>query len=68
MGLWGVTVLGLLVGYRPPKRHTKYDHLSITQKIGKLDLPGMFLVRGVPSTRPPRSTLTSSSQLALRSS
>lgn len=47
MGLWGATALGLLVGYRPPKRHTTYDHLSILQKVRKLDLPGMFLVRGL---------------------
>lgn len=44
MALWGVTVLGLIFGYRPPKRHTGLDHLSFWQKIGRLDLPGMGLV------------------------
>ncbi|BEI84606.1 hypothetical protein CcaverHIS002_0500070 [Cutaneotrichosporon cavernicola] len=44
MGIWGATALGLVLGYRPPKRHTKYDHLSLFAKIGKLDLPGMLLL------------------------
>ncbi len=50
MGIWGATALGLLFGYRPPKRHTKYDHLSLYAKIGKLDLPGMLLVCSCAST------------------
>jgi hypothetical protein len=44
MGLWGLTAFGILVGYRPPKRHTRLDHLSLWQKIGCLDLPGFFLL------------------------
>ena len=44
MALWGVSALGILVGYRPPKRHTRFDHLSILQKIGKLDLVGCGLL------------------------
>ncbi|KAF2162595.1 hypothetical protein M409DRAFT_58019 [Zasmidium cellare ATCC 36951] len=42
--LWGLTALGLLFGYRPPKRHTRYDHLSLWQKIGQLDLIGFSLL------------------------
>lgn len=44
MGLWGAAVVGILLGYSPPKRHTQFDHLSFWQKIGKLDLPGMSLL------------------------
>ena|SRR5947209_5094576 len=43
MGLWGASGLGILVGYRPPKRHTRLDHLGFWQKIGHLDLPGFAL-------------------------
>lgn len=42
--LWGLTALGLLFGYRPPKRHTRYDHLSLWQKIYQLDLVGFSLL------------------------
>jgi hypothetical protein len=44
MALWGATAVGLIIGYRPPKRHTRLDHLSFWQKIGKLDLPGCGLL------------------------
>jgi hypothetical protein len=44
MSLWGVTVIGVIIGYRPPKRHTKLDSLTLVQKLGRLDLPGMGLV------------------------
>lgn len=44
MALWGVTAVGLFIGYRPPKRHTRLDHLSFWQKIGRLDLPGTGLL------------------------
>jgi hypothetical protein len=44
MGLWGATAIGILVGYRPPKRHTRLDHLSFWQKLGQLDLPGCGLL------------------------
>jgi hypothetical protein len=44
MGLWVATAIGILVGYRPPKRHTRLDHLSIWQKLGHLDLPGFGLL------------------------
>ncbi|KAK1054192.1 hypothetical protein LTR74_016011 [Friedmanniomyces endolithicus] len=43
MALWGLTAFGIFVGYRPPKRHTAYDHLSLAQKIRALDLPGVSL-------------------------
>jgi hypothetical protein len=44
MALWGVTAIGLFIGYRPPKRHTRFDHLSFLQKINRLDLPGFGLL------------------------
>jgi hypothetical protein len=44
MGLWGATAVGILLGYRPPKRHTRLDHLSVWQKLGHLDLPGFGLL------------------------
>lgn len=43
MALWGVTAACILIGYKPPKRHTRYDHLSLAQKIKALDLPGVSL-------------------------
>ncbi|KIX07467.1 uncharacterized protein Z518_02120 [Rhinocladiella mackenziei CBS 650.93] len=36
--VFGVTAVGILVGYRPPKRHSLLDHLSFWQKFGHLDL------------------------------
>ena len=44
MALWGVSAIGLFVGYRPPKRHTRLDHLSFLQKLARLDLPGCGLL------------------------
>lgn len=44
MGFWGLTAVGLYIGYRPPKRHTDLDHLSFWQKLGHLDLPGSALL------------------------
>lgn len=44
MGLWGASAIGIFVGYKPPKRHTRLDHLSTWQKLGHLDLPGFFLL------------------------
>ena len=44
MGLWGATALGILLGYRPPKRHTRLDHLSFWQKLAHLDLLGFVLL------------------------
>lgn len=44
MGFWGLTAIGIFVGYRPPKRHTRFDHLSIWQKVGTLDLIGSGLL------------------------
>jgi len=44
MAIWAATALGIFFGYRPPKRHTRYDHLSFAQKLGKLDLPGFVLL------------------------
>jgi hypothetical protein len=44
MALWGVSAIGIFVGYRPPKRHTRFDHLSFWQKLGRVDLPGFFLL------------------------
>ena len=44
MALWGLTAIGILVGYRPPRRHTRFDHLSLYQKFGRIDLPGCGLL------------------------
>ena len=41
---WGATALGIFFGYRPPKRHTELDHLSVWQKIAKLHVVGFFLL------------------------
>lgn len=43
MGVWGITALGILAGYRPPPRHTALDHLSFSQKLARLDIPGTGL-------------------------
>lgn len=44
MGLWGLTSVGIFLGYQPPKRHTKFDHLSFTSKLLQLDLVGCGLL------------------------
>lgn len=44
MALWGTTAIGIFFGYRPPKRHTRLDHLSFWQKLTHLDLPGFGLL------------------------
>ena len=44
MAIWGATVVGIFVGYQPPKRHTDLDHLTWYQKIGKIDLAGAGLL------------------------
>ena len=44
MALWGLTAIGLFIGYKPPKRHINFDHLSLWQKLARLDLPGFFLL------------------------
>ncbi|KIW95573.1 uncharacterized protein Z519_04158 [Cladophialophora bantiana CBS 173.52] len=41
---WAAAAIGILLGYRPPKRHTRLDHLSLWQKLGHLDIPGCFLL------------------------
>ncbi|TKA21979.1 hypothetical protein B0A50_08558 [Salinomyces thailandicus] len=44
MALWGLTTVGIFLGYRPPRRHTRLDHLSLFQKIEALDLIGFVLL------------------------
>ncbi|KAI8936115.1 hypothetical protein NX059_007614 [Plenodomus lindquistii] len=44
LGLWAFTGIGILAGYNPPKRHTRFDHLSVWDKTKCLDLPGAFLL------------------------
>ncbi|KEF62747.1 uncharacterized protein A1O9_00720 [Exophiala aquamarina CBS 119918] len=41
--LWGLSTVTLFVGYRPPKRHTRYQNYSLWQKVLTLDLTGFFL-------------------------
>ncbi|KIY01299.1 uncharacterized protein Z520_02851 [Fonsecaea multimorphosa CBS 102226] len=43
-GLWGAAVVAISLGYRPPRRHTRFDHFSFWQKLGRLDVPGLFLL------------------------
>ena len=43
MGIWGLTAIAIFVGYRPPKRHTRLDHLSLWSKLKHLDLLGFVL-------------------------
>lgn len=48
MGLWALTIGGIMVGYRPPKRHALFDHLSFAQKLGRTDFIGSgFLASGL---------------------
>lgn len=42
--LWGATVVALFVGYHPPKRHTRLDHVSFWGKLGYIDLVGCGLL------------------------
>lgn len=42
--VWGAAAAGIAIGYRPPKRHTRLDHLSFWQKLGHLDLSGFGLL------------------------
>lgn len=44
MAIWGLTAVSIFVGYRPPKRHTRFDHLSFMQKLRHLDIPGFSLL------------------------
>jgi hypothetical protein len=44
MALWGATALGLLFGYNPAKRHTALDHLTLAEKLSRIDLVGFFLL------------------------
>lgn len=44
MALWGAIAVGIIVGYKPPKRHILLDHLTFWQKLGILDLPGTGLL------------------------
>jgi hypothetical protein len=43
MAFWGMTSIFIFAGYRPSKRLTRYENLSIYQKVTALDLPGVFL-------------------------
>ena len=42
--MWGATVIALLVGYHPPKRHTSIESFPFWQKVGRLDLAGCGLL------------------------
>lgn len=41
---WAISAIGVFIGYRPPKRHTRLDHLTLLQKLGYLDIPGGILL------------------------
>lgn len=43
MAMWGATAVFIFIGYRPRKRHTIYDDMSLAQKITALDLIGVGL-------------------------
>lgn len=43
MGVWALAAACVVLGYRPPQRHTKYDHLSWFQKLAQLDIIGSVL-------------------------
>lgn len=43
MALWGAIAILIFFCYKPPKRHTRLDHLSIWQKLGHLDITGSIL-------------------------
>ncbi|KAJ6442541.1 siderophore iron transporter [Purpureocillium lavendulum] len=43
MALWGATAICIFFGYRPLKRHTVYDNLTLGQKLMALDLIGVGL-------------------------
>ena len=43
MAIWGISAVGIFVGYRPPKRHTNLDHLTFLQKLRHVDLLGFGL-------------------------
>lgn len=42
--LWGLAAVGLFFGYKPPKRHTRLDHLSFGQKLAHIDIAGFGLL------------------------
>lgn len=44
MALWGFAGLGVIIGYQPPKRHTRLDHLTFLQKLGHIDIIGGLLI------------------------
>jgi heme/copper-type cytochrome/quinol oxidase subunit 3 len=44
MAMWGISAVGLIFDYRPPKRHTRLDHISVWQKLSHLDLIGAGLL------------------------
>jgi hypothetical protein len=43
MAIWGLCGICIMVGYKPPTRHTRYDGLTAIQKVARLDLPGFAL-------------------------
>ncbi|KAK9435055.1 siderophore iron transporter [Metarhizium brunneum] len=43
MAMWGLTAVSILIGYRPRKRYTVYNEMSLSQKIKALDLIGVGL-------------------------
>ena len=44
MAMWGASAIGILVAYRPPPRHTRFDHLTIGQKLRHVDFIGAFFL------------------------
>jgi hypothetical protein len=44
MALWGFCVVGIIIGYKPPKRTSHLEGLTMAQKVQRLDLPGMLIL------------------------
>lgn len=44
MAIWGACAISIFLGYRPPKKPSRLDHLSFWRKLGHIDLIGCGLL------------------------